>query len=181
MNASSLLMVIKSRTFGILCTLTRSAVSSAPAITGDAEFFAPLIATVPCNGFPPLIRNLSIPLYSPNPTEACKRTATRLFASVGVFCAIHSPGLRRRASPRFCRSQRLRCSVIFAPNLNSLCECLSQIPVRGSNPSLGLSCVNSRLQHHQSHAQVVSRPTQSVFRGRRAFSASFHQNSSPAV
>src|SRR5882724_107820 len=61
MNASSLLMVIKSRTFGMLCSVTFSAVSKAAAITGSAEFFAPLIATVPRSAFPPLIRNLSIP------------------------------------------------------------------------------------------------------------------------
>ncbi len=60
MNASSLLMVIKSRTFGMLCSVTFSAVSKAAAITGSAEFFAPLIATVPRSAFPPLIRNLSI-------------------------------------------------------------------------------------------------------------------------
>src|SRR5205814_8678938 len=61
MNASSLLMVIKSRTFGMLCSLTLSAVSKAAAITGSAQFFAPLIATVPRSAFPPLIRNLSLP------------------------------------------------------------------------------------------------------------------------
>ena len=60
MNASSLLMVIRSRTFGMLCSVTGSAVSSAAAITGSAEFFAPLIATVPRSVFPPLIKNLSM-------------------------------------------------------------------------------------------------------------------------
>src|SRR5882762_924394 len=60
MNASSLLMVIKSRTLGMLCSVTFSDVSKAAAITGSAEFFAPLIATVPRSAFPPLIRNLSI-------------------------------------------------------------------------------------------------------------------------
>src|SRR3989475_7504644 len=64
MNASSLLMVIRSRTFGMLCSLTLSAVNKAAAITGSAEFFAPLIATVPRSAFPPLIRNLSIPPFS---------------------------------------------------------------------------------------------------------------------
>src|SRR3954471_8293385 len=60
MNASSLLMVIRSRTFGMLCRITFSGVSSVAAITGSAEFLAPLIATVPCSALPPLIRNLSI-------------------------------------------------------------------------------------------------------------------------
>src|SRR5580704_1614657 len=60
MNASSLLMVIRSRTFGMLCSMTFSGVSNAAVITGNAEFFAPAIATVPCNGLPPLIRNLSM-------------------------------------------------------------------------------------------------------------------------
>src|SRR3954471_8702188 len=60
MNASSLLMVIRSRTFGMLCSITFSGVRSVAAITGNAEFFAPLIATVPCSALPPLIRNLSI-------------------------------------------------------------------------------------------------------------------------
>jgi hypothetical protein len=44
----------------MLCSVTFSAVSKAAAITGSAEFFAPLIATVPRSAFPPLIRNLSI-------------------------------------------------------------------------------------------------------------------------
>ena len=61
MNASSLLMVIRSRTLGMLCSVTFSAVSNAAAIAGSAEFFAPLIATVPRSAFPPLIRNLSMP------------------------------------------------------------------------------------------------------------------------
>src|SRR5262249_15827043 len=60
MNASSLLMVIRSRTFGMLCSVTFSAVSSDAAMTGKAEFLAPLIATVPSSGLPPLIRNLSV-------------------------------------------------------------------------------------------------------------------------
>src|SRR5882724_5961316 len=47
MNARSLLMVMRSRTLGILCTVTWSAVSRAAAITGSAEFFAPLTQTVP--------------------------------------------------------------------------------------------------------------------------------------
>ena len=60
MNASNLLIVTRSRTFGTLRTTTLSAVSSAAAIAGSAEFFAPLIATAPRSAFPPLIRNLSI-------------------------------------------------------------------------------------------------------------------------
>src|SRR5260370_32477296 len=60
MNASSLLMVIRSRTFGMLCSVTCSSVSKAAAIAGSAEFFAPLISTVPRSAFPPLIKNLSI-------------------------------------------------------------------------------------------------------------------------
>src|SRR5579862_7722135 len=61
-------MVTRSRTFGMLCTATRSAVSKQAAITGSAEFFAPLIATVPRSALPPRIKNLSIrfslcPLY----------------------------------------------------------------------------------------------------------------------
>src|SRR5579859_6283141 len=60
MNASSLLIVIRSRTLGRLCTATFSAVSKAAAITGSAEFFAPLIATEPRSAFPPRIKNLSI-------------------------------------------------------------------------------------------------------------------------
>src|SRR3984893_2273633 len=60
MNASSLLMVIRSRPFGMLCSVTFSAVSKDAAIAGNAEFLAPLMATVPRSGSPPLIRNLSI-------------------------------------------------------------------------------------------------------------------------
>src|SRR6266446_4994904 len=71
MNARSLLMVMRSRTLGILCTVTWSAVSRAAAITGSAEFFAPLTLTVPCRGLPPLIRNLSIA------SERQKRIAQR--------------------------------------------------------------------------------------------------------
>src|ERR1700741_2677204 len=60
MNASNLLMVIRSRTFGMLCSVTFSGVSRVAAIAGNAEFFAPLMATVPGSALPPLIRNLSI-------------------------------------------------------------------------------------------------------------------------
>src|SRR5437879_5812853 len=74
MNASSLLMVTRSRTLGTFRTTTLSEVSSAAAITGSAAFFAPLTATLPRNAFPPLIRNLSIfrsaffSLHSPHAT-----------------------------------------------------------------------------------------------------------------
>ena len=60
MKASNLLMVTRSRTFGTLRTTTLSAVSSAAAMAGSAEFFAPLTATAPRSAFPPLIKNLSI-------------------------------------------------------------------------------------------------------------------------
>src|SRR5258705_4892044 len=53
-------MVMMSRTIGTLCSLTTSAVSREAAIAGNAEFFAPLIATVPRSGCPPVIRNLSM-------------------------------------------------------------------------------------------------------------------------
>ena len=53
---------------------------------GSAEFFAPLMATVPCSGFPPLIRNLSMRSHSP---KACRKfpfakasRARALFASM---------------------------------------------------------------------------------------------------
>jgi hypothetical protein len=64
MNVSSLLIVMMSRTFGILCSVTGSAVSSPAAIAGSAEFFAPLMLTVPCSGFPPRILNLSISKFA---------------------------------------------------------------------------------------------------------------------
>ncbi len=37
-----------------------SEVSKAAAMMGNAAFFAPLMATSPCNGIPPLINKLSI-------------------------------------------------------------------------------------------------------------------------
>jgi hypothetical protein len=40
-------MVMMSRTLGMLCSVTGSEVSSAAAMAGRAEFFAPLILTVP--------------------------------------------------------------------------------------------------------------------------------------
>ena len=60
MYARSLPMVTMSRTMAMLCSVTGSAVSSAAAITGSAEFFAPLMATVPCSALPPLMTNLSM-------------------------------------------------------------------------------------------------------------------------
>ena len=53
MCASSLAMVMMSRTRGIFCSVTGSLVSSAAAIAGNAAFFAPLICTVPFSFFPP--------------------------------------------------------------------------------------------------------------------------------
>jgi hypothetical protein len=47
MNASSFAMVTMSRTTGILWRVTGSAVRSAAAIKGSAEFLAPAIRTVP--------------------------------------------------------------------------------------------------------------------------------------
>src|ERR1700730_11459273 len=75
MNASSLLMVMRSRTLGILWRVTGSFVSSAAAIAGNAEFFAPLMATVPSSGLPPLIRNLSM---RANQTKCEMRTVSPL-------------------------------------------------------------------------------------------------------
>src|SRR6516165_810970 len=74
MNASSLPMVIMSRTMGMLCSITGSEVSNAAAIAGSAEFFAPLIATEPCNRLPPRIRNLSIlSLFADCPSQVALR------------------------------------------------------------------------------------------------------------
>src|SRR5260370_35045023 len=63
MKASNFRMGMMSRTMGTLRRVTGSAVSNAAAIAGSAEFFAPLIVTVPCSGLPPRIRNLSIHLF----------------------------------------------------------------------------------------------------------------------
>src|ERR1051326_8068680 len=60
MYASNLPMVIMSRTLATLCRATRSAVNREAAIAGSAEFFAPLMVTVPRKGLPPLMRNLSM-------------------------------------------------------------------------------------------------------------------------
>src|SRR6201995_6053816 len=74
MKASSLPMVTMSRTIGRRRRVTGSEVSSAAAIAGNAEFFAPLMETEPCSGFPPRIRNLSIlSLFS----ESCSKVALR--------------------------------------------------------------------------------------------------------
>ena len=81
MNASSLLMVIRSRTFGMLCRVTFSGVNKHAVMHGNAEFFAPLMATPPRNGFPPLIKNLSMRSHSP---KACRRFP---FANANRACA----------------------------------------------------------------------------------------------
>src|SRR5690348_8278099 len=54
-------MVTMSRTMGMLCSASRSRVSSEAAIAGSAAFLAPLTATEPCRGLPPVMRNLSMP------------------------------------------------------------------------------------------------------------------------
>jgi hypothetical protein len=56
-------MVIMSRTIATLWSATRSAVSKEAAMAGNAEFFAPLMATVPWRGTPPLMTNLSMILF----------------------------------------------------------------------------------------------------------------------
>ena len=60
MCASSLPMVMMSRTRGILSSSTRSLVRSAAAIAGSAAFFAPLMRTEPSSGLPPSISSLSM-------------------------------------------------------------------------------------------------------------------------
>src|SRR5581483_11346332 len=57
---SSLRVVSMSRTCGIFSRTTGSSVSRAAAMAGSAAFFAPLMRTVPSNGFPPRMTNLSI-------------------------------------------------------------------------------------------------------------------------
>jgi RNA polymerase sigma factor (sigma-70 family) len=52
--------VIRSLTYGTLCSVTVSGVSSVAARHGNAEFFAPPISTFPLSGLPPRILNLSI-------------------------------------------------------------------------------------------------------------------------
>src|SRR5580704_18738233 len=84
-------MVTISRTMGILRRVTGSAVSSAAAIAGSAEFLAPLILTVPWSGFPPHILNLSIHpfLFSPRRLLFVQRPPQ------------HSSGLRQLLLCRF--------------------------------------------------------------------------------
>ena len=72
--ASSLAMVMMSRTCGIFCRVTGSLVRSAAAIAGNAAFFAPLIRTVPSSLRPPWILNRSM-LF---PLACC----ARLFVSL---------------------------------------------------------------------------------------------------
>src|SRR6185503_5733080 len=60
MAASRRRVVSMSRTCGIFSSTTGSSVSNAAAIAGNAAFLAPLMRTVPSNGFPPRITNLSI-------------------------------------------------------------------------------------------------------------------------
>src|SRR5215467_7134703 len=62
-------MVMMSRTMGMLCRATRSAVSSEAAMAGRAEFFAPLTATEPHSALPPVIRNLSMSRFPERPAE----------------------------------------------------------------------------------------------------------------
>src|SRR6267378_710256 len=119
MNASSLLMVIRSRTFGMLCSATFSEVSSAAAITGSAEFFAPLIATVPCSTFPPLIKNLSIPPPASSPLASRRRKSqNRVFLLLlrTENPTTHSPSAHRKspfATPSF-----LFASAVPIPSFN---------------------------------------------------------------
>src|SRR3954464_4401075 len=53
-----------SRTSGIFSRVTVSSVSSAAAMQGRAEFFAPEMRTVPTSGLPPRITNLSMEVSS---------------------------------------------------------------------------------------------------------------------
>ena len=53
-------MVMMSRTRGIFFRCTRSAVSRAAAIAGSAEFFDPLMRTVPSSRLPPSILKRSM-------------------------------------------------------------------------------------------------------------------------
>src|SRR2546426_6168185 len=73
MCAINLPMVMMSRTRGMLCSVTLSCVSSAAAIAGNAEFFAPLMTTVPWRGFPPRIRNLSMRVPCPSRNSFAER------------------------------------------------------------------------------------------------------------
>ena len=92
MCASSLAMVMMSRTCGILCRCTASAVSSAAAMAGSAAFFAPLICTAPSSGLPPWILNRSIcPLRA---ILFCGAENSRLAAA-----PLRAPGARCRLIP----------------------------------------------------------------------------------
>src|SRR6267142_2692587 len=167
MNASSLLMVIRSRTFGMLCSVTFSAVSNAAAITGSAEFFAPLIATVPRSAFPPLIRNLSIPsLYA----AAAFRPALFPFIGDGIVPT-------DRDVPIFL-FPILLCVLcaLCVESFSSFSQRRPQISPGPRNLFPRFSRPNSFLQHHQSHAQIVSPGTLCLFRCRHTFPARLRQN-----
>src|SRR5215469_16656091 len=93
-------MVTRSRTLGTFRTTTLSEVSSAAAITGSAEFFAPLTATLPRSAFPPLIRNLSI------------------FRS--AFFLRHSPLVSHQGQPANCPLPLSFSSLPLSPQLPAL-------------------------------------------------------------
>src|SRR3989442_1581468 len=131
MCAINLLMVMMSRTRGMLCSVTLSCVSSAAAIAGNAEFFAPLMTTVPWRGFPPRIRNLSM---------------------------------------------RVPC-----PSRNSFAERLPQIAAGADQAAPRLLRADRALQHHERHAHIVSRRTQSVFCRRQFLPAGLRQYSQRPV
>src|SRR6266446_403582 len=160
MNANSLLMVIKSRTFGMLCSVTFSAVSKAAAITGSAEFFAPLIATVPRSAFPPLIKNLSIPPLASSPL------LRRLYVAIFPL--------------PFLRFLSLLC-VLCVNSFFSFPHRLSQISPRTLQFLPRLHRPHSQFQHHQRHSHVVSRRPQSVFRRGHLLPARLRQNSQRPV
>src|SRR5438105_3843862 len=140
MNASSFAIVIMSRTRGTLCSDTRSSVSSEAAIAGSAEFFAPLIATVPCSGFPPLIKNLSI---------RSRSLLRQVAASHSSFSC---------SSLCLCFLSDL-CVKVFslAQRRPQISLCLRQQFPRGC-------CVDPASQHNQPNSHIVSRRTQCVFR-----------------
>src|SRR6266850_3568906 len=172
MNASSLLMVIRSRTFGMLCSVTGSAVSSAAAIAGSAEFFAPLIATVPRSAFPPLIKNLSMPFRCRHLSSLLRRSSLYCFSFASFLPFLFS-------------------SLLFVTSLFSVSLCLCDLcvnsffsfPHRLSHLSPHrlqflprLRRPHSPLQHHHRHSHVVSRRPQSVFRGRHLLPARLRQD-----
>ena len=100
MCASSCPMVTMSRTRGILCRCTGSAVSRAAAMAGSAEFFDPLMRTVPRSGLPPSMRSRSI-TGCEAVRRACFLAAASTSFSAGVVVAI-SPGAVAPASAAAC-------------------------------------------------------------------------------